>query len=62
MQPSQARRKREIIARLAAMAVAGRPLPRYRGVRLLAAARQATPMQQFRGFAGLLRRFMLQRT
>ena len=62
MQPSQARRKREIIARLAAMAVAGRPLPRYRGVKLLAAARQATLMQQFRGFAGLLRRFMLRRT
>lgn len=61
MQPSQARRKREILARLAAMAVAGRPLPRYRGVKLIAAARQASPLQQFRSFAGLLRRFALGR-
>jgi len=58
MQPSQVRRKRELIARLAAMAVAGRPVPRYRGVRLLAAARQATPVQQLRSFAGLVRRIV----
>ncbi len=58
MQPSQARRKREIIARLAAMAVAGRPLPRYRGVRLREAARQAPVRQQLRSFAGLVRRIV----
>lgn len=62
MQPSQARRKREVLARLAAMAVAGRPLPRYRGVSILAAARQASLAQQAHGFAGLLRRLVLRRT
>lgn len=61
MQPSQARRKREIIARLAAVAVAGRPVPRYRGVQLAAAARQAPLAQQIRSFAGLVRRFALRR-
>lgn len=62
MQPSQARRKREIMARLAAMMVAGRPLPRYRGVKLIAATRQAPLSQHFRSFAGLLWRFALKRT
>ena len=62
MQPSQARRKRELIARLAAVAVAGRPVPRYRGIQLAAAARQAPIMQQFRSFAGLVRRIVLKRT
>lgn len=62
MQPSQARRKRELIARLTAVAVAGRPVPRYRGVRLAAAARQASFVSQMRSFAGLLRRFAQGRT
>lgn len=62
MQPSQARRKRELIARLAAVAVAGRPVPRYRGVRLMAAARQASLVSQVRSFAGLIRRFAQGRT
>ncbi len=58
MQPSQARRKKQILSRLAAMAVAGRPLPRYRGLRLWAAAARDTPVGQARSFAGLLRRFI----
>ncbi len=58
MQPSQVRRKREIIARLAASAVAGRPVPRYRGVQLGAAARQARPVQLARSFVGLVRRIV----
>ncbi|MBV8972501.1 MAG: Coenzyme F420 hydrogenase/dehydrogenase, beta subunit C-terminal domain, partial [Sphingomonadaceae bacterium] len=58
MQPSQARRKREILARMAAMAVAGRPIPRYRGLRLREAARQALARQQLRSFAGLVRRIV----
>ena len=62
MQPSQARRKRELIARLAAVAVAGRPVPRYRGVRLMAAAAQASLLQQARSFTGLVRRFAQGRT
>lgn len=62
MQPSQARRKREIRARLAAMAVTGRPRPDYRGVNLAAAAAQASLGQQLRSFAGLVRRFIQGRT
>jgi len=61
MQPSQARRKRELLARLAAVKVAGRPVPRYRGVRLLDAARQASVVQHARAFAGLVRRLALRR-
>lgn len=62
MQPSQVRRKRELLARLAAVKVAGRPVPRYRGVRLIAAARQASVVQHARAFAGLVRRLVLGRT
>ncbi len=58
MQPAQARRKRQILSRLAAMRLAGRPVPRYRGLRLWAAAAQERPLAQLRSFAGLLRRFV----
>ena len=58
MQPSQVRRKRELLARLAATAVAGRPVPRYRGVQLRKAARQAPILQQARSFVGLVRRIV----
>ena len=62
MQPAQARRKRQVLSRLAAMVVAGRPVPRYRGLRLWAAAASDSPLAQARSFAGLLRRFMQGRT
>ena len=62
MQPSQALRKRQILARLTAVAVAGRPLPRYRGVQLWAAARRASLYEQAHSCAGLIRRFILKRT
>ncbi|KAB7648935.1 Coenzyme F420 hydrogenase/dehydrogenase, beta subunit C-terminal domain [Polymorphobacter fuscus] len=58
MQPHQARRKRQILSRLAAMAVAGRPAPRYRGLQLWAAAARESPVEQARSFAGLVRRFL----
>ena len=58
MQPHQARRKRQILSRLAAMAVVGRPVPRYRGLQLWAAAARENPIEQARSFAGLVRRFM----
>ena len=58
MQPSQARRKRQILSRLAALRIAGRPVPRYRGVGLWAAAMRENPLAQARSFAGLLRRIM----
>ena len=58
MQPHQARRKRQVISRLAAMAVAGRPFPTYRGLHIAAAAARESPAAQVRSFAGLLRRFI----
>ncbi len=58
MQPAQARRKKQILSRLAAMAVALKPRPDYRGLQLAAAARQDTLKAQARSFAGLLRRFL----
>ncbi len=62
MQPHQARRKRQILSRLAAMAVAGRPVPRYRGVGLWAAAAREKPLAQAKSFAGLVRRLLQGRT
>jgi coenzyme F420 hydrogenase subunit beta len=62
MQPAQARRKKQILSRLAAMAVVGRPLPRYRGLQLWAAAARDKPLEQARSFAGLVRRLMQGRT
>ena len=58
MQPAQARRKRQILSRLAALAVAQRPVPRYRGVGVVAAARQEGLVAQAKSFAGLLRRLV----
>ena len=51
MQPYQARRKRVVLARLAALAATGRPLPRYRGMRLLRNALRAGPVSLLRNFA-----------
>jgi coenzyme F420 hydrogenase subunit beta len=62
MQPAQARRRRQILSRLAAMAVVGRPVPRYRRLGLVAAALRENPLAQARSFAGLVRRFMQGRT
>ncbi len=58
MQPAQARRRRQILSRLAAMAVVGRPVPRYRRLGLWAAAVRENPLAQARSFAGLVRRFI----
>jgi coenzyme F420 hydrogenase subunit beta len=58
MQPAQARRKREILARLAALVATGRPTPRYRGLQLAAAAGGAGPLVHLRSFAGLVRRIL----
>lgn len=58
MQPAQARRKRQVLARVAALAAAGRPRPHYRGVRLVAAARMAPLAENLRGFLGALRRIV----
>lgn len=58
MQPSQARRKKQILSRLAALILTGRPWPRYRGMRLWAAAARDNPVAQARSFAGLVRRLV----
>jgi coenzyme F420 hydrogenase subunit beta len=58
MQPAQARRKKLILSRLAALILTGRPWPRYRGLRLWAAAARDNPVSQARSFAGLVRRLV----
>ena len=62
MQPAQARRKMQILSRLAAMAVVGWPRPQYRGLQLWTAAWRDKPIEQARSFAGLVRRLIQGRT
>lgn len=61
IQPYQASRKAAVVSRLAAMAVCGRRIPRFRGLMLFAAARTTTLGRHFREFAGMLRRSLLRR-
>jgi coenzyme F420 hydrogenase subunit beta len=61
MQPGQRERKRALAARLAALRLLLRPVPRYRGFRLVAAARQAGLGKHLRNFAGTARRVLLGR-
>jgi coenzyme F420 hydrogenase subunit beta len=56
MQPSQARRKRLIASRLAALVVTFRPRPRFAGVAIQAAAKRASVLESLRSFLGLVRR------
>lgn len=56
MQPGQYERRGVLLARLAALRLAGFPVPDYRGLHLLAAARTARLKQQIRNFLGMLRR------
>lgn len=56
MQPSQARRKRLILARVAALFATGQPAPQMRGLSVIAAARRAPAMEAARNFAGTVRR------
>jgi coenzyme F420 hydrogenase subunit beta len=58
MQSSQARRKKLILSRLAAMALMGRPIPKFRGLDLIAAARRAGVWETIRSFAGMGRRLL----
>lgn len=59
MQPSQARRKRLVASRLAAMAMLGRTTPRFRGLRLARAALSAGPWGNLRSFLGMARRLLI---
>jgi coenzyme F420 hydrogenase subunit beta len=56
VQPGQTRRKRALAARLAALALSLRPVPRFRGFGLLRAARGAGVAGLAREFLGLMRR------
>jgi len=56
MQPSQARRKRLILARTAALPFALQPRPRMQGLQVAAAARRAPMGEAIRNFLGTLRR------
>ncbi len=56
IQPGQRERRRAVLARLAALRLSGRPVPRYRGLHLIAVARQNTLSRNLRNFLGMLRR------
>lgn len=56
VQPGQTRRRRALLARLAALWVMGQPIPRYRGMGLLTMARAASFHDNLRNFAGMARR------
>lgn len=58
IQPGQRTRRRVLLARLAALKLAGQPIPQYRGLRLYAAARQNTLLSHAKNFAGMLRRVL----
>lgn len=56
IQPGQRERRRALLARLFALRLAGRPVPRYQGLRLLEAARQNPAGRNLKNFLGMLRR------
>lgn len=58
MQPGQRNRKSMLAARLAALRLLGRPAPRYRGFRLLAAARRGEIAGLARNLVGTARRVL----
>ncbi|MFN3371840.1 MAG: Coenzyme F420 hydrogenase/dehydrogenase, beta subunit C-terminal domain, partial [Sphingomonadaceae bacterium] len=61
MQPAQARRRRELEARVLALRLAGRPVPRMDGLLLSEAARQAPFPRRLRATLGLIKRLALGR-
>ncbi|MFN0113331.1 MAG: Coenzyme F420 hydrogenase/dehydrogenase, beta subunit C-terminal domain [Paracoccaceae bacterium] len=58
IQPGQRERRRALLARLTALRLMGRPVPRYRGLRLLTAARQNPAGRNLRNLLGMIRRTM----
>lgn len=61
IQVGQRDRRRALLARLAALRLVGRPVPRYRGLRLIDAARQNSLRSSLVNFLGTLRRAILPR-
>lgn len=56
MQPSQARRKRLVLARTASLPATLNPSPRMGGLKVVAAAMRATPAEAAKNFLGTIRR------
>lgn len=56
IQPGQRERRRALFARLLAQRLAGRPIPRYKGLQIAAAARQNPPLRNLKNFLGTFRR------
>ncbi|WP_210528780.1 Coenzyme F420 hydrogenase/dehydrogenase, beta subunit C-terminal domain [Rubellimicrobium arenae] len=56
IQPGQRERRRGLAARLLALRLVGRPVPRYEGLRIVAAARQNPLKRNVRNFLGMVRR------
>lgn len=56
IQPGQRERRRALWARLAALRLVGRPVPRYQGLQIAAAARQNSLARNLKNFLGTLRR------
>jgi coenzyme F420 hydrogenase subunit beta len=61
MQPAQARRRRELEARVLALRLAGRPVPAMDGLLLADAARQAPFARRLKATLGLIKRLALGR-
>lgn len=61
MQPSQARRRKEVRARMAAMTLTGLPRPIVDGLWIKEASRQAGARQQLRAMLGMARRILTKR-
>lgn len=61
IQPGQRERRRALAVRLAALRLLGRPVPVYRGLRILAAGMQNSPGKNIRNFLGTLRRAIKRR-
>lgn len=58
MQPYQARRKGLVLSRLAALALAGKPRPRFAGLDLAANAKKRGLIENLKSLAGTLRRLV----
>lgn len=58
IQPGQRERRRALLARLLALRLAGRPVPRYGGLQIAAAARQNPILRNLKNFLGTLRRVL----
>lgn len=60
IQPGQRERHRALLARLLALRLSGRPVPRYQGLQLWRAARQNPLSRNLRNLLGMLRRVVRQ--